>query len=74
MFGSMCLYRVCLCISIYLLQGDIRNISELNTVIENACPDVVFHLASYGMSGQEMVSIYYIHEIYNFKMSITKCF
>ena len=66
MFGSMCLYRICLCVSIYLLQGDIRNINELNNVIENVCPDVVFHLASYGMSGQEMVSTYYVYDICNF--------
>lgn len=40
---------------VYCRQGDIRDVEALNNVIEEAQPDVVFHLASYGMSGNQMV-------------------
>ena len=37
-------------------QGDIREKELLISAVKQHRPDVVFHLASYGMSGREMVS------------------
>ena len=42
----------------YSPQGDIREKESLISAINHHRPDVVFHLASYGMSGREMVSGY----------------
>lgn len=40
------------------VQGDIRDVDFLNEIISKACPDVVFHVASYGMSGLQMVTFH----------------
>lgn len=39
------------------LQGDIRDQSWLLSTLQEAKVDVVFHVASFGMSGRDMVSI-----------------
>lgn len=39
--------------SFSLIQGDIRNYEDICSLIEGA--DVVYHMASYGMSGREQV-------------------
>ena len=41
---------------LYSPQGDIREKESLISAVNQHRPDVVFHLASYGMSGREMVS------------------
>ena len=39
-----------------IVQGDIRDGAALRDAVEKSRANVVFHLASYGMSGREQVS------------------
>ncbi len=46
-----------------LMQGDIRIREKLQSAVVQSKPHVVFHIASFGMSGREMVRVWGLYRI-----------